>query len=342
MEKDKKFIRCYLGIFIGLLCLCGTIVLIIDPFCIYHKPICGFQNVQFSQIYQNPGYAKNFDYDIAVIGTSMTEGIRASEVGSIFEGKAVKLCESGAYTLDIGEILKMVCTNGKAKRIILGIDANMFRKENDSYRNDLPFYLYNDNILDDYNYLLNNQFIFYNSFMMVLKNLRGDIKDMDDFYIMSDDTYSKENALYYDDRYEIPPMTWEKAQQNIENITPYIEDNPDIEFYLFMPPYSVLFWQKYYANGCVDEELEMHQQIMEAFLKYDNVKLFYFMNDEEIISDLNNYRDAGHYSPKVCSVLVKRMHDGENRITEENYLEALSEMKRLVNSYDYEQIYESE
>lgn len=342
MENDKKFIKCYLGVFIGLLCLCGAVVLIVDPFSVYHKPICGFQTVQFSQIYQNPGYIRNYDYDIAVIGTSMTEGIKASEVGNIFEGKAVKLCESGAYTLDISEILELVCENGKAKKIILGIDANMFRKENDSYRNDLPFYLYNDNILDDYNYLFNNQFIFYNSVMMVLQNIRGNVKNLDDFYIMSDDTYSKENALYYDNRYDIPPMTWENAQKNIENIMPYIEDNPDIEFYLFMPPYSVLFWQKYYTNGCVDEELKMHQQIMEAFLKYDNVKLFYFMNDEEIITDLNNYRDAGHYSPKVCSVMVNRMHDGENRITKENYLEILSEMNRFVMSYDYEQIYEPE
>ena len=342
MESDKKFIKYYLGIFIVLLCLCATVVVVIDPFSIYHKPLFGFQTIHFSQVYQNPGYAKNFDYDIAVIGTSMAEGIRASEVDKIYGGRTVKLCESGAYTLDIGEILEMVCKRGKAKRVILSIDANMFRKENDSYRNDLPFYLYNDNILDDYNYLFNNQFIFYNSLMMVLNNLRGKIDNIDDFYIISADAYSKENALNNDNRSDIPSMTWDKAKMNIENIVPYIENNPNIEFYLFMPPYSVLFWQKYYLNDCVDDELEMHQQIMEAFLKYDNVRLFYFMNDEEIITDLDNYKDAGHYSPEICSELIKMMHDGRNRVTVDNYLEAIDKMKQLVNSYDYEQIYEYE
>ena len=342
MEKDKKFIKCYLSILIGLLFVCVAVIVIIDPFCNYHKPIRGFESVPFSQVHQNPGYAKNYDYDIAIIGTSMTEGIRASEVENVFGGKAVKLCESGAYTLDIGQILKIVCKSGKAKKIILGIDANMFRKENASYRDDFPLYLYNDSIFDDCNYVFNNQFIFYNSSMMVLKNLRGNVQDMDDFYIRPDNNYSKEKVLDSYNFDEVPSMTWEKAQKNIENLTPYIESNPDIEFYLFMPPYSILFWQKYYMYDCFDEELEMHQQIIEAFLKYDNVKLFYFMNDEKIITNLDNYRDAGHYSPKVCSVLVNKMHRGENMITVENYMDVLDEMKQLIENYDYEQIFKSE
>ena len=66
------------------------------------------------------------------------------------------------------------------------------------------------------------------------------------------------------------------------------------------------------------------------------------MNDEKIITNLDNYRDAGHYSPKVCSVLVNKMHRGENMITVENYMDVLDEMKQLIENYDYEQIFKSE
>lgn len=84
MEKDKKFIRCYFSMLIGMLLACVVVIVIIDPFSNYHKPICGLESVPFSQVHQNPGYAKNYDYDIAIIGTSMTEGIRASDVEKVF------------------------------------------------------------------------------------------------------------------------------------------------------------------------------------------------------------------------------------------------------------------
>ena len=165
---------------------------------------------------------------------------------------------------------------------------------------------------------------------------------MDDYYILDESNYSKEILLSNYDREETPSIDWDRADKNIENILHHIVNNPDIQFYLFMPPYSILFWDQYNFHDCVNNEIQMHRKIIESFLPYDNVKLFYFMTDEEIITNFDNYRDAGHYSPKVCKILVDKMYRGENLVTEDNYMDILQQMEQLVQNYDYDKIFVTE
>ena len=42
--------------------------------------------------------------------------------------------------------------------------------------------------------------------------------------------------------------------------------------------------------------------IVKQLLDYPNVKLFYYQNIEEIVTDLNNYKDYSHYSSDVNPV----------------------------------------
>ena len=329
---------------IVLLLVPAGIVGFIDPFGFYHKPWFGLKNVNLNQVYQNPGYVKNYDYETALVGTSMTEGMRASEVDQLFDTTTIKICQSGAHSMDIAEMLKLVCKEGKAKQVILGLDANIFRKEYDTYRSEMPLYLYNDNPLDDINYLFNKQVLFEEIPEMLQANKEGNLPELDDYYIRGEGEYSRKNALSNYERGVIDEasVSWDRADKNIANILPIVKEYPEITFYVYMPPYSMLFWDRYTYNGVADNELAMQKKVVEAFLECDNVQFYYFMNDESIITNLENYRDAGHYSPQICSEVLKEIQKGNYRITKDNYLSVFAEMENYVKTYDYEAIFRDE
>lgn len=338
---SKRFIKIFFGLGIIPLLATAGMVALVDPFGVYHKPWFGWKTVNLNQAYQNPGYVKNYDYETALVGTSMTEGMRASEVDKLFDTTTIKICQSGAHSMDMAEMLKLVCKEGKAKQVIVGFDANIFRKEYDTYRSEMPLYLYNDNPLDDINYLFNKQVLFEEIPEMLQANKEGNLPKLDDYYIRGEGEYSRKIALSNYERGVIDEVSvsWDRADKNIDNIAPIIENNPDVTFYIYMPPYSMLFWDRYMCNGIVDNELAMQKQIAEAFLKYDNVQFYYFMNDYNVITNLENYRDAGHYSPQVCSEILQEIHNGNYRVTKDNYLSVFAEMENFVKTYDYDSMF---
>ena len=56
-----------------ILVLAGAgLIVYVDPFFQYHSPLPGFPYVVDNQLSQNPGMAKNMEYDSVILGYSMT------------------------------------------------------------------------------------------------------------------------------------------------------------------------------------------------------------------------------------------------------------------------------
>lgn len=131
------------------------------------------------------------------------------------------------------------------------------------------------------------------------------------------------------------------SRANLEqNILPFIQQNPDTTFYLFVPPYSILFWDMEHRKGETDALLYMLEDTAEQLLDYPNVKLFYYQNIEEIVTDLNNYKDYSHYSSDVNRYIVRSMREGTHQMTKENYRAEFQRMKDLAENFDYEQFFQ--
>ena len=45
-------------------------------------------------------------------------------------------------------------------------------------------------------------------------------------------------------------------------------------------------------------------------LSYENVRMFCFQNQRDIVCDLNNYADYTHYHADVCRYIVECFADG--------------------------------
>ncbi|MGL5902984.1 MAG: hypothetical protein ACRCZO_09890, partial [Cetobacterium sp.] len=110
-----------------------------------------------------------------------------------------------------------------------------------------------------------------------------------------------------------------------------LENNPNIEFIFFFPPYSILtykLWDDEYV-----EYMEIKEILIKNILNYSNARIYDFQDREDITHNLNNYKDYSHYHPKINSLILEEISGNKNEVTFENYLEKINRLNAQVNEY---------
>ena len=128
-----------------------------------------------------------------------------------------------------------------------------------------------------------------------------------------------------------------------QNIGPYIEQNQDTVFYVFFPPYSILYWNDVMKENHLEATMAEYQYIADRLLGYDNVRVFYFPDREEIVTDLNNYADYTHYHRDINRYMTECFGDGTCEIlSSEEMSEALARTREMIERFDFEELFSVE
>ena len=211
---------------------------------------------------------------------------------------------------------------------------------------ELPTYLYDDNIFNDVNYIFNKDVLFQYILKPVIQR-RG--TDLSTVY------YSWWTPEYYNELWVMPNYTpAEKVSEetpvnayikdtatNLEkNILPFIQEHEETTFYIFFAPYSVLYWYDVVQENHLDATLYQTEYIANTLLSYDNVRLFDFMDNEEIITDINNYADEIHYKPEYNAWMVQCFNDGTEEIFEGDIEKDMQHLRSIIENYDYKTLFE--
>jgi len=326
---------------------------IVDPYFHYRKPYSDKFNLQ-NQRYQNDGILKHFDYDALIIGTSMCENFKVSELDNLFNCNAIKTCFSGAGYKEINENIKVAIENNEdLKTIVRCLDYNQLLLDEDYSRyNSYPTYLYDDTILNDYKYLLNKDTTS-DSLKFLLKLLTGKKlnNSFDDYSFWGDTaSYGKESVMEEYTRVDkvdslggLTDQEKERIKSSIKNnVLSTINLNINIEYYIFFSPYSILFWDDLNQQGELQKHIEAEKIIIEMLLECSNVKLFSFFDDYSLVTDLNNYKDPGHYSPETNSQILTWMKNGKGLLTKANYENYINNNLNFYLNYNYEEIFVKE
>lgn len=197
-------------------------------------------------------------------------------------------------------------------------------------------YLYDDNYLNDMEYWLNKGVLMEKIPYLIAHSLIGDYDENDSYNWAQWKEFNSDMALgLYIRKPSVSEMKPEDdyedvLNENIALLTNRINDHPDTCFYVFIPPYSMLWWDNIYREGDTEAYLYNLEKAMEALLACDNVKLFYFQNDKDVIINLENYMDILHFSPEINHYICDSMIEGKRQITMENYKENISEMRFLA------------
>ncbi len=347
----KKNFKVVISSIIVFIFLMATLTYIVDPFFHYHKPIFGINDYFYNQRYQNYGISKQYEYTSIITGTSMTENFKASEFDRLFNETSIKTSFSGASLREINEYLEYAISRNEDISIILrGIDLNKFLKSPDDLVYEYyPNYLYDENILNDLNYLLNLEILINDVFNVLIKSIRGDNPSNFDSYSNWEAkyTFSKEEVLSTYQRNEtiLDNVSFTKEDEMLvienfyQNVTSLAIKHPDFRFIYFIPPYSILYFDELNQAGQLNRELEAMKVGIREMINVENIELYAFFDEFDVITDLNNYKDILHYNESINSLILNKICNEENLITSENIDSYLEEVSMFYLNYDYESLF---
>lgn len=333
-----------LGTCAAVLAGCAMMVYTLDPFEIYRES--DILPLYDQESYNNPGIAKNYDYDAVILGTSMIEMSHPSVIDECFSVRSVKLPMRGSHTAQMGWQLDHVLRSHELKLAILAVDAYSLMGPPDDME-EIYDYLWNDDPLDDVNYLLNRDVLLV-KIPRLLNNREKPLDGKrDDMYQWTDVTFSRESvfaATAFMRQREMQDAEYraERAEENIaRHIERYAQAHPETTFKIYMPPYSVAYWYLMTRNGLSEQQYRSRARVCEKLLGYPNVEIYDFSSRVEWITDLDAYFDYSHHNGAVSDAIMRAMAAGENRVQSTGNMEAGSERIRQAVS-EFIQTYEPE
>jgi len=353
VEFMKKFVISFtISLFLGLF-LVALFIALADPFYHYHAPLTG-EAYMNNALYQTPGAAKNFEYDSVIVGSSMTENFRESwfeELGL----KLQKLSYSGAEFKDYERIYETVFNSGNdIKLVITDINGFQLLSEVDAVYHEYPEYLYDGITLSDVKYIYNND-VFWEAVGRTVEKVAFNQLKKDDSYTWEEpELFSEVRARMDYDLFKdsldsaIAEGRYSKesyegrmtlARDNIDSLLAVINEHNDTMFVFYLPAYSSLYWDEIVDEDDLDIMLDIYGLVMESLLECDNVIVFDFQDDLELINDLSRYRDVSHHDPEgnrfvfECirdTLMQSGDHRDEYRVSAENIQEHLGRVRQNV------------
>lgn len=323
----KRWALLTLTLLIGALISIITLVVLVDPFQIYHRATAYTPPItNDTQNYFNAGIAKSYDYDSVIIGSSMTENFTPSQFDELFGGSFIKLPINAASTFNHKQMMDLAFGTHDIRTVFYGIDIEALTHFYKTPKCEMPEYLYDDDLFNDTQYWFNKS-VLANYIPKCLKTLGSyDETQRDTMYTWgSMYPYGRDAALrgvtispqeVAQSPLQADPVLTQQFRLNIEhNYLPYIEGHPDTEFIFFFPPYSLVRWYELYAQGMLHDFLVQKEAIVKALLPYENVRIYDYQARLDWITDLDNYIDAGHYGPWINDEIARLAAEDQGRIT---------------------------
>ena len=317
----------------GALALIVALVVLIDPFEVYHRATAFIPPIESgTQSYSNAGIAKTYDYDSIIIGSSMTENFKPSQLDAALGGRFVKLCINGGTPFNHRQMMEMAFAGHEIKTVFYGLDVDALSFFYKTPKAEMPTYLYDGDLLNDVRYWF-NQSVLARYIPKCLRTLGQTYPDQRDTMYSwgADFTYGAEAVLAAAEPItgtqvpqaplEAHPALSQQSRLNVEhNLLPFIEAHPDTQFIFFFPPYSLMQWYTFYARGQLNDNLMQKQAAAERLLAYDNVRIYDFQARLDWILDLDNYVDCEHYGPHINEQIVSLIAQDACRITDAEQL----------------------
>lgn len=322
----KRWALLALTLLVGSLALIVGTVALVDPFEIYHQATAFIPPIDNgTQSYSNAGIAKSYEYDSVVIGSSMTENFRPSQLDALLGGRFVKLPINGGSPFNHKQMLDIAFSTHDVRRVVYCLDIEAFTYFYTTPKAEMPEYLYDDDLFNDVRYWFNKSVL--SSYIPACLRTLGqsDPDQRDTMYTWGDlYPYGADVALAGTDfscgvvEQEPPgdfPALSQQTRLNAEyNVIPYVEAHPDTEFLFFFPPYSLARWFQFYADGDLGYHLTQKEALIALLLPYENVRIYDFQAELSWIADLSNYIDAGHYGPWINDAMAEAIAQDRYRV----------------------------
>lgn len=334
--KRATWARLTLGALICAILLLCALVIFVDPFQIYRLATHYVPPIdKTTQVYANAGIVRQYDYDSVIVGTSVTENFRPTQLDSLFGGRHIKLCTSAGTAYNHALLMDLAFRTHEITHVVYGLDVYSFIGRLDQTGSDVPMYLYDDNLLNDVQYWLNRSVL--GSFLPRCLRTWGQRQDdsiRDSMYCWAGrDEYGY--AMLYSALFTPPETTLPAdkhvaiARQNLEaHLLPFIEAHPQTQFDIFFPPYSAAEWSNMASRGTLEAMLALRGVCYDALSTYPNVTLYDFAAREEWVLTIENYKDTLHYGQWINDAIAEAIAGGDGVLSSRSQLDAATSSLR--------------
>lgn len=346
----KSWFKKFLVSLIALILVVISTVYIIDPFNYYRWN----DNRWMDSRFVTPGIIKNYDFNYAIIGSSMIQNMQMDWFKEKGYHSPVKLTKGGMNINEELLVMDVLLKNDIKVDTMLNIDIHSIlscekiQPVSDYY----PDYLFNEIILDDYKYWFNFDALFYyvpvNVIADLMKGLgipyREGVKDKLDIdkigeWISSYD-FGKDIVLknYLDENQNVSQIkehTNLEIENKVDEIVNYLElyceriNKQNHILTIAFPPYSVLYWKDQLVKGTLDDIIYTKYYLIQKLLEIPNVKIIDLQSLPQI-NDLNNYKDLTHYNLDLQKIYADSIFDDKYTIEE---IEQLENNLNILNEY---------
>lgn len=335
----KKLIRNFIIGSAAFFALCALAVWFIDPFFHYHEPFGGLKKVLTEKEYQCIGSIRNFEYDAVIAGSSVCENYNNSWFDEKFDVKSIKAIRSYGANADLCWFLKEGFKNHDLKYVFYNIDPGTLVGGTGLTFEETgcPMYLYDNNPITDIEYLLNKDVILEKIPYMVSKSFLDDYDEGESYNWGQWKSFNSEQTLsLYIRKKNIAAMNnpdcyAKECEGNVALLEELVASHPDTQFVFFFSPYSFIWWDNIYRYGDTDAYIRNMKVCCETLLEYENVRVFYFLTDEEVVTNLDNYMDVLHFAPEINKRIVDMISEGKFEVTKDNVDIIFEQSKEFAN-----------
>ncbi len=298
----------------------------------------------------NPGIARNYDYEIAVIGTSTSENILAADMQKAFDTakKGVNLAISGETAYEGYLMLDTILDAKKAKHVVFGLDHFSFVYPWGATRVALqkyhwtksaflrPLALFSTSTIT--NLWKKERFMTYPN-----PSLGEDWISEHGFWGNADLIYSAERCVSFDlagpgiqnlehmAALHDTGFTLENFRSHFDRFYNLIEKNPETEFTIYFPPLSIFWWYCVYKEEKLEIVLDFKKYIAQKSDLLPNIRLIDLqLTASGIDFDLDRYKDMTHYDAAVSKETIYDIASDKYRVFIDSYDAVLAEQRNLV------------
>lgn len=348
-------------------------LIIIDPLNILNFDLTENEFFIKEMRFQTAPIINKFEFDSAIVGTSMAENFSAKEADFLLGGTFQNLSMSGSLLLERKIILEYLILQKEIKTIVISIDNATAMQRNKGIPISSWSFLYNKSYLDDLLLYTNRKYSPYINChslfnMRLYKTLYGEcpktkirkgINELTEW--QSNPKHNKRfggiekwlkhknnSQIFksiYDIKIAVNLIKNNKTDNNntalysskefSANIIPIIKKNPQIRFILFFPPYSIY---KY----AIDAQTKPHifqqyknlvKNVVIESSLYPNIEIYWFGN-KKFVKNIKNYKDITHYNGSFNSSFLRSFSNKKSIINIENYNNYLIKLEKDANLID--------
>lgn len=275
--------------------------------------------------FQIPSLVRNYPFDTIIVGTSHSQNFLTSKLDEYMGSKSINLAISGSSAWEQSQVVQLALKKDNTRRVIWEMNYKSFAGHNPNLLKNgaFPNYLYQPDFTTPFYYLYSLDTLWLSVKHILGRGIR-ELDGLSSWFDRHKNKFDGENVVHHYCQLNISTQESDIAEYEKhlkKHLESSVKQDPEVEYVLFIPPLSVA---NFALNNQVEKFISFREALYRVVASYSNVKVFDFVEDLELISNLSLYKDIEHYSLGVSNNMLEVMSSNRGKHKEPRDVKTLN------------------